>query len=424
MSKGRVVSTGSRVKGNTRKMKDSGVKWIGEIPEDWGVLPLAQFFNERNEKVSDYDFEPLSVTKKGIVKQLNETAKSSNHDNRKKVCVNDFVINSRSDRKQSCGISPYTGSVSVINIVLKNRILELSFVKYLLDNYGFAEEFYRWGTGIVADLWSTRYDKMKRIMLPITSSKNEQQKIADFLDEKVSLIDDTIEKTKQSIEDYKKYKQALITETVTKGLNPDVKMKNSGIEWIGEVPEHWEIRKIKYSAKLRNEKSLYDKEKDIFVGLENIESYSGKYVLSESSYNNGFYDSFKKGDVLFNKLRPYLAKCLLATFDGFCTGEMLIISSFMGIKKYLFYYLLSSRFIDVLNSSTYGAKMPRASWEFIKELPITVPSKEEQQQIADYLDGKCLEIDKVISEKGKLIKDLEAYKKSLIYEYVTGKKQV
>lgn len=122
-----------------RKMKDSGINWIGEIPENWTLLPLGNCFKERNEKVSDYVWEPLSVTKQGILKQLETAAKSDAHDSRKKVCKNDFVINSRSDRKQSCGISPYNGSVSLINIVLENRVLDTGYVKYLLKNYGFAE---------------------------------------------------------------------------------------------------------------------------------------------------------------------------------------------------------------------------------------------------------------------------------------------
>lgn len=148
-------------------MKDSGVEWLGNIPEEWSIRPIKECFNERSEKVSDYDWEPLSVTKQGVVKQLESAAKSDAHDARKKVCKGDFVINSRSDRKQSCGLSDYDGSVSLINIVLRSENLYAGYVKYLLKNYGFAEEFYRWGTGIVDDLWSTNYQRMKRIMIPV-----------------------------------------------------------------------------------------------------------------------------------------------------------------------------------------------------------------------------------------------------------------
>lgn len=150
-----------------RKLKESGIEWIGKIPQCWEVKPIGSCFKERNEKVSDYDWEPLSVTKQGIVKQLENAAKSNAHDARKKVCINDFVINSRSDRKQSCGISIYDGSVSLINIVLTPIKIEPCYCNYLLKNYGFAEEFYRFGSGIVADLWSTNYSKMKKIYIPL-----------------------------------------------------------------------------------------------------------------------------------------------------------------------------------------------------------------------------------------------------------------
>jgi len=141
----------------SKAMKDSGVEWIGEIPEDWGLETIGKIFHNRNEKVSDYDFEALSVTKIGIVPQLENAAKSDNHNDRKKVCVGDFVINSRSDRKMSAGVSTLEGSVSLINLVLYSDKVLPAYSNYLLKNYAFAEEFYRWGTGIVADLWSTRY---------------------------------------------------------------------------------------------------------------------------------------------------------------------------------------------------------------------------------------------------------------------------
>ncbi|MEH7210032.1 restriction endonuclease subunit S, partial [Priestia megaterium] len=145
----------------TRKLRSSGVEWIGEIPYNWRVIPINGVYKERNEKVSDLEFKALSVTKKGIVPQLETVAKSNNHNDRKKVSVNDFVINSRSDRKMSSGVSQLIGSVSLINIVLYSKDMYPQYTNYLLKNYGFAEEFYRWGTGIVADLWSTKFDRMK-----------------------------------------------------------------------------------------------------------------------------------------------------------------------------------------------------------------------------------------------------------------------
>lgn len=238
-----------------RNVKDSGIEWIGFVPDTWDINPISCYFKERNEKVSDYDWEPLSVTKQGIVKQLDNAAKSDAHDARKKVCKNDFVINSRSDRKQSCGVSPYDGSVSLINIVLQPKNILPEYVNYLLKNYGFAEEFYRYGSGIVADLWSTNYQKMKKIMIPVPSI-NEQEKIAYFLDEKIKEIDNAIEKTKETIEDYKKLKYSIIVNYITKGIKKESKLIDSQINWIGNYPETWIKTKLKQFCKINNGKEI------------------------------------------------------------------------------------------------------------------------------------------------------------------------
>ena len=154
-----------------RDMIDSRVEWIGSIPASWQTLTIGSLFKVRNEKVNDTDYPPLSVTKGGIVPQMENVAKSDANDNRKMVLTNDFVINSRSDRKQSCGVSSLDGSVSLINTVLypaKDAPIVPAYLNYLLKNYGFAEEFYRWGHGIVADLWTTRWQEMKSILLPLS----------------------------------------------------------------------------------------------------------------------------------------------------------------------------------------------------------------------------------------------------------------
>ena len=440
LGKDRIKEEGLRVKEKTRKMKDSGVEWIGEVPEEWMVFPLGIFFDERKEKVSDLNFEPLSVTKKGIVKQLDDAAKSNSHDNRKKVCKGDFVINSRSDRKQSCGLSAFEGSVSVINIVLKNKALNSGFVKYLLDNYGFAEEFYRWGTGIVDDLWSTRFDKMKRIMLPYPSTE-EQYAIGKFLDSKVSLIDETIEKTKKSIEDYKKYKQSLITETVTKGLNPDVEMKDSGIEWIGEIPKHWDVVKLKHTSWIKGR-----------IGWQGLRSSEfaeiGPYLITGTDFQNGEINwetcvhiskeryneapeiHITEGDLLITK-DGTIGKVAIAKN---CPDKVSLNSGVFLIRntkntkcenKYLYYVLLSNIFWKWFNSSLTGnSTIIHLYQEQFYNFSYALPNVKEQKQIADYLDNKCSQIDKVIEQKETVINELEMYKKSLIYEYVTGKKRV
>ena len=228
--------------------KDSGVKWLGEIPSHWEVKRLGSFFYERKEKVSDQVFAPLSVTKQGIFPQLDNVAKTNDGDNRKLVKEGDFVINSRSDRKGSSGVSELDGSASLINIVLQPRKTIFGpFCNYLLKSYGFIEENYRNGRGIVADLWTTRYDEMKMIKVALPSLE-EQKTISSYLDSATSEIDKAMAMQQKMIDMLNERKQIIIQNAVTKGLDENVEMKESGVEWIGKIPKHWEVLKLKRCA--------------------------------------------------------------------------------------------------------------------------------------------------------------------------------
>lgn len=164
-----------------RMLIESGVEWLGKIPNNWKLTRIGNIYEERNEKVSDKEYQALSVTMNGIVPQLEYVVKSEIRDNRKKICINDFVINSRSDRRGAYGVSDYDGSCSLINIVLKPRNLEdIRYYNYVLQTKRFPDEFYRWGTGIVSDLWSTHWENMKKIVLPMPSS-DERRKIVNYL---------------------------------------------------------------------------------------------------------------------------------------------------------------------------------------------------------------------------------------------------
>lgn len=407
------------------KMKESGVEWIGSIPETWQVEVISKLFTQRNTKVSDFDFSPLSVTKQGIVPQLESAAKSDDHSNRKLVRKGDFVINSRSDRKMSAGLSEYDGSVSLINLVMTpcTKKLDARFVKYQLKNCGFAEEFYRWGTGIVSDLWSTNWERGKRIQLPVPSL-SEQQKIAKFLDEKSALIDDIISDTKKTIEELQEYKKSVITEVVTNGLDANVIFVPSGVEWIGEIPENWKVSKVKNISKLRNDKTLYEEGHE-FLALEKMISYKPGYVDLLTDIESGRQQVIKIGDVVFSKLRPYLAKVALSDFNGHGTSELLVFHNIKINRKLFMYKLISEQVLQPVRSASYGVKMPRVSPDFIMSLLISFPKLvSEQTKIVTYLDKIIEQIDTLIEEKEYLISEYESYKKSMIYEYVTGKKQV
>ena len=461
MSKDRVVSTGSRIKeegqrikeidtglrikGKTRGMKDSGVEWIGEIPEDWVVQNLKSILAERKENNNPIktDFILSLTNDRGVIPytEKGDIGNKSKDDltGYKLAYPNDIVLNSMNVIIGSVGLSEYFGAVSPVYYMLYPRKEEdaVEFFNYVFQTKVFQESLKGYGNGIMEHRLRIPMINLNTVMLPYPTAK-EQQKIVNFLDGKVSLIDDTIEKTKQSIEDYKKYKQALITETVTKGLNPDVEMKQSGIEWVGEVPKHWRIIRIKHLATVNPNKSeikhLSLDSEVTFIPMEKIIGPGQvDYSLSNTIENliNG-YTYFKDGDIIMAKVTPCFENSNIAIVNGmkngigFGTTELHVLRcNDKCYNKYLFYYLQSSVFVLKGISKMYGVGgLKRVPEDFVSNHKLAVPSYEEQKQIAGYLDKKCLEIGKIISQKEQLIKKLEDYKKSLIYEYVTGKKRV
>lgn len=399
--------------------------WFGNIPSNWSTRSIGSIYSYRNIKVSDNDYPPLSVTMKGIIPQLSTAAKSDDHDNRKLVKKGDFVINSRSDRRGSCGIAYQDGSVSLINSVLSPKSnMNYDFYNYLFHSAEFASEFYKWGHGIVDDLWTTGWDEMKKIDIPIPPV-DVQNKISKILDDKTFKIDALIANEQKQIEKLKAYKQALISEVVTKGLDPNVPMKDSGVDWIGKIPQNWKITKLKIAYQNINEK--YSDARLPYIGLENIESFSGQYIKTLKSQFYDLKDSIKalKGCVIFGKLRPYLAKSYIVEEDCLVSSEFAVFNSLKGNSAdYLELLFLSQQFIQVINSSTYGAKMPRADIDFINNLYIPLPSQNTQKNISTFLKKKLSIINKTIGKKENIILLFKEIKKSLIYEYVTGKKEV
>lgn len=423
-----------------KQMKDSGIEWIGETPEDWKFIKIGSIFRCRNEKVNDTDYPPLSVTRNGIVPQMENVAKTDANDNRKMVKVNDFVINSRSDRKQSCGVSDLDGSVSLINTVLYTENTDVILPEYtnlLMKNYGFAEEFYRWGHGIVADLWTTRWQEMKSIVLPLPNTQ-QQEKIVRFVQKKVCGIDNLIAHEQATIEELKAYKQSVITEAVTKGLDKSVSMKDSGVEWIGEIPKRWEIKRAKYIATSIFKGNGITKE-DIVVDGETPcvrygEIYS-KYNISfrqcetrTNKSNLSVLQYFNYGDILFagtGELVEEIGKNIVYLGETEClAGGDIIVLRHKQNPVFLNYALYATHSQMQKSCGKAKLKVVHISASEIGNIYVALPPIEEQKQIADYLDKKCADIDSLISIKQQKIEELKEYKKSLIYEYVTGKKEV
>ena len=405
-----------------RKMKDSGIEWIGAIPEGWEIGQIGQLYSERRTKVSDKDYPPLSVTVKGILPQLSTAAKTDAHDDRKLVCKGDFAINSRSDRRGSCGISEQDGSISLINTVLQPRgEMNPGYYNWLFHTSMFADEFYKWGHGIVDDLWTTGWSDMKKIGVPVPS-KCEQKQLAEHLNFECSNIDSILSKTRSSIEEYKKLKQAVITQAVTKGVRGEREMKDSGVEWIGEINHRFSLIKLKYicsildqyrkpiSADKRSQSGsiLYD-----YYGASGVIDKIDDYTIDDHVMLIG-----EDGANLRMRNLPLMYE---VNGKAWINNHAHILKPTERVDFYYLFYALEG--LDI-NPYITGSAQPKLSQEKLQNIWVPLPDLEEQQEIATYIRSKCAEIDKLITKKEQLVKELESYKKSLIYEVVTGKREV
>lgn len=430
-------------------MRESGVEWIGTMTIDWQLLTIGSLFKVRNEKVNDTDYPPLSVSKGGIVPQMENVAKTDANDNRKLVLENDFVINSRSDRKQSCGVSSMDGSVSLINTVLylvPNAPVVPEYLNYLLKNHGFAEEFYKWGHGIVADLWTTRWQEMKNILLPIPT-KEVQIQILNRIETETQNINTLIANVQTQIEKLKAYKQSLITEVVTRGLDPTVPMKESGISWLGTIPQNWDIVKIIRIADKTHPYAIGDGDHGLikpddyleegipYIRVQNLGwatelDTTNIVYISEETNQKIKNSTLRPNDVIFAKTGATIGKTAIIPPNipiantTSHVGKITVSNQYNA--RYVFYVLSSvvgyRQFWEYASSKT---TRPELAMDEIKQIYITLPRDlNEQTDIVNYLDKTCEMLNRLIDIKQRKIEELEQYKKTIIYEYITGKKEV
>lgn len=420
-----------------RKMKDSGIPWIGKIPEHWEASKIGQLYDNRYVRVSDKDFEPLSVTMQGILPQLETAAKTDDGDNRKLVRKGDFAINSRSDRRGSCGISPQDGSVSLINLILAPRTsMNADYYNWLFHTTLFADEFYSWGHGIVADLWTTRWQEMKNIAIPVPPLA-EQERIASYLDAKCGEIDELIEVEQQMISDLESYRQAVITEAVTNGLNPNAPKKLSTIQGIKDIPFNWNevnLLKVIYLRARLGWRGLkaeeYVDEGYPFLSAFNIVNnqlvWENLNFINQLRYDESPEIKLSLHDILIVKDGAGIGKC--ARVENMPLGGSTVNSSLGVITvsetlyySYLYYFFLSTPFQDNVLFLKNGMGVPHLTQENLKSVRIPLPPVDEQKAIANFLDSKCFEIDGLINVKQEKIETLKQYRQSLIFEAVTGK---
>lgn len=413
-----------------REMKDSGIEWIGAIPQDWQLSKIGSLYMQRNEKVSDKDYQPLSVTMQGILPQLATAAKTDDGDNRKLVRVGDFAINSRSDRRGSCGISPLDGSVSLINIILTPRTAKHpGYYNWLFHTTLFADEFYKWGHGIVADLWTTRWQEMKSITVPVPEYA-EQERIAAFLDAECAEIDAVLEKTRASIEEYKKLKQAVITQAVTKGIRGDRPMKDSGSVWFEEIPCNWVMKRIKYLFHIKKDIAGKEGYTVLSITQSGIKPKDLSKNEGQLADNYSHYQLLNPGDFAMNHMDLLTGWVDISKYSGVTSPDYRVFVLDDTEKNDSSYYLYLmqmcyfNRIFYGLGQGVSGMGRWRLQADKFLNFPVVVPPVDEQKEIVSYLNEKCKQLDTLIRNKQQYLTEIENYKKSLIYEYVTGKKEV
>ena len=409
----------------------SGVEWLGETPSTWTIKRLGYFFDERREKVSDTVFNPLSVTKNGIVPQLETAAKSDDGDNRKKVCKGDFVINSRSDRKGSSGASPLTGSVSLINtVIVPKKDIDIKFAHHLFRSTSFQEEYYRYGKGIVADLWSTNYSEMKNISIPVPAL-NEQRKIAAFLEDETAKIDKLGAEQEKLIELLKEKRQAVISQAVTNGLDSKVKMKDSGVEWLGNVPEHWEVMTLRRCSSNVQTGGTPSSDSINNEGEDGLDWYTpgdftdtltlGRSIkkISTSLIESSGIKIFPSNSVLIISIGGTLGKVGYLNQAASSNQQINAVIPNQKINGYFLAYSLAIKTEQMKylsNASTIGIM----NQEKTKEIWVAVPPLEEQFNITNYLDGITKSLDTLINTCLATITLLNERRSALISAAVTG----
>lgn len=420
-------------------MKDSGIKWLGMIPKHWDVVLVKNILRWKSVKGCG-EKEVLSLYREyGVIPKSsrddNHNVTSDNTDDYKLVEKGDFVINKMKAWQGSMGVSLYEGIISPAYYVCSfiNEKVYKPYFHYLMRNSSYLPEYKRLSGGIRVGQWDLGYDKFKSLPALLPPTLSEQRAIADWLDAKCADIDAAIELQQRMIDKLKAYKTAVIHQAVTKGLDKNANLKDSGVQWIGEVPQHWEVCHLGSIFKENVRLNTEEKETNALqFRLGEIISKSkgnSKYIpISLSGYNivepnvimiNGLNLSFD-----FISQRVALVK-----ERGVITSTYIAIAPSCYIEdenttsRYACYLLKAYDTCKVLHSMGRGLRAT-LSYSTLSKMPILLPPLAEQRAIADWLDAKCADIDATIALKEQKQEKLKAYKKTIIFEYVTGKKQV
>lgn len=422
-----------------REMKDSGIEWVGAIPAAWGVHRIASHFQEIKEKNTANAYSNALQFKMGKIiakpqkwdeDETNETYSAYTVVHPNTIMINglnlefDFVTQ-RVARVECNGI------ITSAYIALSPRDdINAEYICYLLKSYDACRAFHSMGRGL-RKILSYSELKNKPIVVPPLA---EQERIAAFLDAECAEIDAVLEKTRASIEEYKKLKQAVITQAVTKGIRGDRPMKDSGIEWIGDIPAEWTASKIKYCTEFAPSCNTSHLSEDSLVTFTPMECIKNGYFENREAHFSALsssYTQYQDGDIVFAKVTPCFENGNIAIMQGLSAGvgfgssELFVIRPQSINTEFIFYYLQNDIFKQYACATMTGTGgLKRVSPTFVRNYSVFIPCNEEQLEIVRYLNEKCSGIEVLIAKKQQYLTEIENYKKSLIYEYVTGKKEV
>lgn len=431
-----------------RKMKDSGIEWIGEIPEGWEIVPVRSCFDEVRTKNTDGQEQNALQFKSGNI--ISKTNFNASMDDYVADTITNYTV-----------VLPDTVMINGLNLNYDFKSLRVALVKekgvitsaylaifpdrkkifpqyatYLFKGYESKMAFHNMGAGIRKTLGYKEF-KNQPLLLP---SKEEQNKISAYLDSKCSHIDIMLSKIRSSIEEYKKLKQTVITQAVTKGVRGEREMKDSGIEWVGEIPKEWSVSPMKHFIDILPGYAFSSDDfcieegipllRGINVGVNEIcwdETVRWNHSISKQ------LESFflKENDLVVGLDRPWISDGTRVAFIAKKDLPCLLLQRVCRIRtrcnfdiRWIYYWLSGSSFKDSLSTETTGISVPHISTKQIEQFIVAFPNLLEQTQVCNYLDAKCAEIDGLVAKKEQLAKELESYKKSLIYEVVTGKREV
>lgn len=429
-----------------RQMKDSGVEWIGEIPENWNVKRVKNAFIRKKEEAHQDDPIVLSLARAGVkVRDISsgEGQIAESYYNYNPVDIGDFLLNPMDLYSgANCSISKVQGVISPAYINLRARSeYDAAYYDYYFKTQYWAMAMFAHGKGVSFDnRWTLNANDLLNYFIPVPCYE-EQQSISAYLNHQCAHIDNIIEKTKASIEEYKKLRQGVITQAVTKGVRGDRSMKDSGVEWIGEIPEEWYISKVRYVGSLQNgiskggeyfgEGYPFISYGDVYRNFAIPEHVAGLVRTTEEERKQY---SVIAGDIFFTRTSEtieevgFSAVCEKtiedATFAGFVIRLRPYKVDSTLLTGYAKYYFRGEHIRKYLVKEMNLVTRASLGQGLLNAMSVIVPVKEEQKEIAAYLDQKCSEIDALIAKKEQFLTELENYKKSMIYEYVTGKKEV